>query len=365
MGLVPTAKPPVIGQFANGRNATDDFLQLASSKGGTVFGWIDSDGKLQGTLASTGVTSINGLTGTIVLAAGTNVTLVPSGNTLTINSSGTPGGANTDVQFNNNGVFGGDGNFTYNSPAGLVTIAASTTGGLSVVNLTAATAILNQNSPILALEGQVWNGSSSVLDGWLFQDIITAGPASSLVISHTGSGAVTAQISIPGMLALGSVGGASGNLNFIGSSSGSAGLTVATAAGTPNLLALPTTTPTTGQIISAVAGNPSAMVWTTPSSLGLTTTIASGTAVLGTSLIASGAKASTVTVSAPGVLATDNVMADFSVDPTSTTGYTPSASGMLTIIKFCTAGNVNFIVVNNTGASITPGAVTLDFRVVR
>ena len=35
-----------------------------------------------------GVTSLNGLTGALTLAAGTNITLVPSGNTITINSSG-------------------------------------------------------------------------------------------------------------------------------------------------------------------------------------------------------------------------------------------------------------------------------------
>lgn len=95
-------------------------------------------------------------------------------------------------------------------------------------------------------------------------------------------------------------------------------------------------------------------------------TIASGTATLGTSLIASGAAATTVTVSAPGVLATDNVMADFSVDPTGTTGYAPSASGMLMIVKFCTADHVNFVVINNTASSITPGAaITLNWKVIR
>jgi hypothetical protein len=96
-----------------------------------------------------------------------------------------------------------------------------------------------------------------------------------------------------------------------------------------------------------------------------TTTIASGTATLGTSLIASGAKASTVTVSATGVLTTDNIIADFNADPTGVVGFQPSASGMLTIIKFPTSNNVNFIVVNNTGGSITPGAITLNWRVVR
>ncbi len=97
----------------------------------------------------------------------------------------------------------------------------------------------------------------------------------------------------------------------------------------------------------------------------VTKTIASGTASLGTSAIASGAAATVVTVSAPGVLTTDTIMADFNADPTGVTGYAPSANGMLTIIKYPTADNVNFKVVNNTGASITPGAITLNWRVVR
>jgi hypothetical protein len=40
-------------------------------------------------------------------------------------------------------------------------------------------------------------------------------------------------------------------------------------------------------------------------------------------------------------------------------------SGMLAIIKYPTANNVNFKVCNNTSASITPGAVTLNWRVSR
>lgn len=96
-----------------------------------------------------------------------------------------------------------------------------------------------------------------------------------------------------------------------------------------------------------------------------TQTIASGTATLGTSAIASGASASVVTVAAAGVLTTDNIQADFNADPTGTTGYAPSANGMLTIVKYPTSGNVNFKVVNNTAASITPGAITLNWRVCR
>lgn len=98
---------------------------------------------------------------------------------------------------------------------------------------------------------------------------------------------------------------------------------------------------------------------------GTTTTIAYGTASLGTSSIASGACASAVTVSATGVATTDNIQADFNADPTSTTGYEPSSSGMLTIIKYPTSNDVNFKVCNNTANSITPDSITLNWRVVR
>jgi hypothetical protein len=100
-------------------------------------------------------------------------------------------------------------------------------------------------------------------------------------------------------------------------------------------------------------------------SAGLTQTIASGSTALGTTLIASGAKSSILTVTATGVLATDNILADFNTDPSGITGYAPSASGMLTIIKWCSAGAINFYQYNNSGAGITPGAVTLNWRVCR
>lgn len=62
---------------------------------------------------SGGVTSLNALTGALSLIAGTNITITPSGSTIEISStgSGTPGGTNDQVQFNNGGVFGGFGNW--------------------------------------------------------------------------------------------------------------------------------------------------------------------------------------------------------------------------------------------------------------
>jgi hypothetical protein len=92
-------------------------------------------------------------------------------------------------------------------------------------------------------------------------------------------------------------------------------------------------------------------------------TVASGTNALGTSAIASGACGTATTSVATGALTTDNVMADFNADPTSTTGY--QAGAMLTIVKWVSANQVNFKQCNNTGSSITPAAVTVNWRVLR
>jgi hypothetical protein len=94
-------------------------------------------------------------------------------------------------------------------------------------------------------------------------------------------------------------------------------------------------------------------------------TICSGTITLGTSAIGSGAAATTVTATCTGLLSTDDIQLDFNASPLAVTGYTPSASGMLTIIKWPTANTINVSVVNNTAGSITPGAITLNYRSVR
>lgn len=93
--------------------------------------------------------------------------------------------------------------------------------------------------------------------------------------------------------------------------------------------------------------------------------VASGAKALATGAISSGACTTAQTDTATGTLTTDAVIATFSADPTGTTGYAPSTSGMLSILAYPTADTVNYKVCNNTGASITPGAVTVNWRVVR
>lgn len=95
-------------------------------------------------------------------------------------------------------------------------------------------------------------------------------------------------------------------------------------------------------------------------------TIASGTSALGTSAIASGGPCATVvTTSATGVVTTDVINWGFNGDPTGVTGYAPTTNGLLVIFAYPSANNVNFKVCNNTSASITPGAITLNWRVAR
>lgn len=98
---------------------------------------------------------------------------------------------------------------------------------------------------------------------------------------------------------------------------------------------------------------------------GTTITVASGAKALATGAISSGAATSAQTDTATGVASTDTIIATFNGNPTGVTGYIPSTSGMLTILAYPTADTVNFIVSNNTGASITPGAITVNWRVVR
>lgn len=134
--------------------------------------------------------------------------------------------------------------------------------------------------------------------------------------------------------------------------------------GTPSALTL---TNATGLPIAGITGLgtnvATGLATATGSANGFARIIATGTSALGTSAIASGACATVVTTSATGTATTDVIEAGFNGDPTGTTGYV--APNMLSIIAYPSTNNVNFKVCNNTAGSITPGAVTLNWRVVR
>lgn len=96
-----------------------------------------------------------------------------------------------------------------------------------------------------------------------------------------------------------------------------------------------------------------------------TQTVASGSQAMGTSAISSGTCASVVPASASGVATTDIIIATPSADPTGVTGYAVAAGGSLYIVAYPTANNVNFKVCNPTSGSLTPAALTMNWKVVR
>ena len=112
---------------------------------------------------------------------------------------------------------------------------------------------------------------------------------------------------------------------------------------------------TTAQVQAAIAAATS----------GSMTTICSGTLSLRTAPISSGTAANTLTATCSGLRTTDNIALDFNASPLGVAGYEPSANGTLTIVKWPTENTINVAVVNNTGHSVTPGAITLSYHVYR
>ncbi len=96
-----------------------------------------------------------------------------------------------------------------------------------------------------------------------------------------------------------------------------------------------------------------------------TVKVAAGTKALATGAISSASCTAAQTATATGTLTTDVIQASFNGDPTGVTGYVPLTAGMLTIIVYPTADTFNAKVCNNTTGSITPGAITLNWRVDR
>lgn len=82
---------------------------------------------------------------------------------------GTPGGSNTQIQFNSSGSFGASSNFTFISSTPLTTLTSSSLGqspansvvtGFLVQNTTAATSSVQQSSPYLYFAGKAWSANS-------------------------------------------------------------------------------------------------------------------------------------------------------------------------------------------------------------
>ena len=275
---------------------------------------------------------------------------------------GTPGGSDTQVQFNNAGSFGGSANMTWVSPQLTIGAAGSTTGILGLTGSTSGTiSILGQ-----AAAG-TYNFNLPTSSGTSGQVLTSAGGGSSPMTWSTFtplSGSLTngGLIRTDGTNIL-STGALTGLLQGNGTSAPTA-ITNSSTVGQ----VLRTTGASTYAWGAVDLADTDAVTGVLPAAniaSSITRTIASGSKALATSAISSATCTSAQTDTATGTLTTDSIIVSFNGDPTAVTGYVPLTTGMLTIIPYPTADTVNFKVCNNTGSSVTPGAITLNWRVVR
>lgn len=87
---------------------------------------------------------------------------------------GTPGGANTNVQFNNSGVFGGDGSFTYVTPGQLSVLLGTVTTNNKAINITGT-----------------WNAAGTTFDAPFFMNITDTASAPASLLFDIQKGGVS------------------------------------------------------------------------------------------------------------------------------------------------------------------------------
>jgi len=128
-----------------------------------------------------------------------------NGATVSLGVSATPGGADTQVQFNDGGsAFGGDAGFSYNKTSDLITslktaIGATPADSLQLINNTAAAAGAQQYSPALRFSAQGWKtnatAASQQVDWRVFNqpEQQTANPTTHLIFQSqiNGGGFIT------------------------------------------------------------------------------------------------------------------------------------------------------------------------------
>lgn len=361
----PTLTTPVLGTPASGNMSNTTNIPVAQATGvlpaanggaGTVSGVLTANGSGTVSAATMGA-CLSYSSGTV---AGTYIINAQTGTSYTILSTD----ACKLVTFSNGsaiavtlpqatGSFAAGFSFdVQNKGVGTATITPTT----STINGSATLALATNQGCTIVSDGTNWQVSACTALG------SGAGTVTSVGQSFTG-GLVSVSgspVTTSGTLAL-TVAGTSGGIPYFSSSSAWA----SSGALTANALmigggagAAPATTTTGTGVLTALGIAPG-------SAGGFSTTIASGTSALGTSAISSGACATVVTTTATNTATTDVIMAGFNGDPTGVTGYAPATAGMLTIISYPSANNVNFKVCNNTASSVTPGAITLNWRVIR
>lgn len=216
-----------------------------------------------------------------------------------------------------------------------------------------------------------WMQNPNNIGALIIPGIATAGIANNCLklaangidLIDTGSpcGSGSGNVSAGGTLTLNAVviGGGTTAISTISTDSTTTHALFATA-GAPAFRALAAT-----DIPASLTSTTSVNSTTIPASSTLPVTIASGTSALGTSAISSATCATVVTTTATGAVTTDTIIWNPNGSIKAVTGYIPAIAGGLTIAGYPTVNAVNWDVCNWTSSSITPGAVTLNWKVVR
>jgi hypothetical protein len=354
--------------------STDVSGTLPVANGGTALTTYTSGGVVCATgattLASSGALAANG----VVIGGGAGV--CPS----TI----TAGGAGTLLS-------GGAGAPAFSATPTLG-VAGATAGTLSLTGVTSGTVKLKTAAAAgtwdLTLpidggtSGYLLSTNGSGVTSWIAGGagtvtVVASGSLTSTAMV-TGGGTTTLQtpcatctlsaggnFSIPGTIAAGVGGSAAGTVElFQGTAPTPTANSIdiaAPASVTAYTILLPGSVGSTGYVKRTVSGSTATESLVSNVSL----TIASGAKALSTSAISSAACSSAQTDTATGTLTTDTIIATFNGDPSGVTGYVPLTAGGLTIYAYPTADTVSFKVCNFTSSSISPGAITLNWRVVR
>lgn len=388
-GNSPTITTPTIGSFANAQHnhtnaaggglLTDAALSTAISisKGGTGQTTATAGFNALDPLTTKGDLIVHDGTNSIRLAVGTNGTCVKA-------NSATASG----LEYGTCGSGGGAGDVTAASNFDIDNVVVRSDGttkgvqasGVSIddsANLsTAGTVSVGVGGSVAGIfesaEGTAPSLSANAFQIYAPTDVAAGGLA--YVLPAAASTGVLLATDSSGVMTLSHVAtSGSGNIarttspTFTTPSLGAAtatsinGLTITSSTGT--LTIANGKTATLSNTLTFTGTDASSVAFGTGGTVAYT--IGSGTAALGTSSIGSGACASVVTVAATGVATTDTIGWGFNGDPTGVVGYQPSTNGMLTIIAYPTTNNVNFKICNNLSASVTPGAITLNWRVTR
>lgn len=163
--------------------------------------WVPVPGA---TAAVTAITTNGGapIVGIPNFVNGTGVTLVPAGQNITVNATGTPAGSNSQVQFNNGGAFGGSPSFTFDptDPLDPITTFFADTGVNDLVfNGDLGSALTFNNGAASINYGQLSltpTGLTITISGnaWVFNpngELLTPGPVITPTTVGTGTGTIT------------------------------------------------------------------------------------------------------------------------------------------------------------------------------